>query len=576
MIHVIWDETRRAKVVAEGRNDWFRYVEEMLDCLGAAHGRLAPDRVAEACPGEGDVIFLPGDEVSPACGKALGEALARGCRVVGFATRGADDLFGLAPGKGGYTAPDFTYAGTLRLTEAAALPGLEPAPLPLFASVRAVVPRDARVLGTVEAGGTEYPGLTRRGGAYYFAFDLPQSVWSSTIGKPVLKPSNGFPVGRTPDTRILPLDYDTRIAYNDYYLYLLQAILYEAGTPLLHRLPPMADGQAPDLLLYCGGDDDACDPQITLDAFKAMNGVGLPYHVNLMPKGPDGNAFALDGKAAAQLRSPEREFSLHYDFVSGFDACDEAGYRRQFDRYLKEYGVSPVCQVAHCAGMMGWTEHYRYMAELGIRGDHFHGAEVDLEDPGNINAFNLYGFAFGTAFPAFVYDDAAHGNERIRFLNLPACYYEPRLRGAGDDATREKLRRCLEDAIAFGRPVQLFLHPHYVSGHMEKQEIVLGAVRELLGACEERGARVLKDTPDGVTLWWLDRADSRLEPGAADVTRVHSAARRGLIVRFPWVEGERFLVNGVPAATEERMLDGLRWRLVSLPGAGDYEIRREA
>ena len=193
MIHVIWDETRRAKVVAEGRNDWFRYVEEMLDCLGAAHGRLAPDRVAEACPGEGDVIFLPGDEVSPACGKALGEALARGCRVVGFATRGADDLFGLAPGKGGYTAPDFTYAGTLRLTEAAALPGLEPAPLPLFASVRAVVPRDARVLGTVEAGGTEYPGLTRRGGAYYFAFDLPQSVSVSYTHLIAAKPMPVFP-----------------------------------------------------------------------------------------------------------------------------------------------------------------------------------------------------------------------------------------------------------------------------------------------------------------------------------------------------------------------------------------------
>ena len=393
------------------------------------------------------------------------------------------------------------------------------------------------------------------------------------MGKPVSEGMHGFPLPRVPDTRVLPAEYDTSIAYNDFFLYLLQHILYNMGQPMLHRLPPKQNGTVPDFLLYFAGDDDACDKQVTLDAYRVMEQYGLPYHVNLMPAPPDGTGFTLPKEEYDRLKSIGGEFSLHFDFVDAYGGpMTPENFKKQFELYKKTYGDAPVSPVAHCLVTSGWTERYRYMADLGIKSDHFHGGEVDRDDPENINAFNLYGFTFGTAFPSFVFDDAEHYNKRIEFLNLPGAYYEPRLRGAEDEKTLQKIHRMVDDAAFFGRPAVMFMHPHYLSGHFEKTEVVFGAVQEALRYGEQQGYTVDFTTPDRLTLWWLARSRSTIEKLAQNRYRVEVNAEDGIVVKLPMQPGKQVMVNGAPAAAEEKTVDGLKWLMVPLTKKGQYEL----
>lgn len=562
------------------QNHWFCYLSELLTRLGVTGEPIGEALNGDRILGEDDVLFLDSGELPEELLPILTQGVDRGLTLIGFATRGVDRLFGIRSTDRVIPQPEgpFSQTGYFQLVGEGRewLPPPErDAALPVFAEVVTATARDSRIGGVVVCGGEEWPAFFQCGQAVYFAFDVTQTLWVGTQGKPVLGGSEQFPVGRVPDGRAVSLDYDTRTAFGDDYMLLFQSILAGKGYPMLHRLPPLPDGTIPDLLLYYGGDDDATDAvSVDLRASDIMAELGLPYHLNLM-QGPDGE-FLLSTEQFEQMEARGQTLALHYDLTAGLDAFSQENFGVQIKRYRHTYGQTPVVNVGHCLVNRGWAEHARYQAAYGIRGDNSRLAEID---PADINAFNLYGFGFGTAFPFFVYEDGAHGNVRLPFVDLPITYYEPRI-GEAYPTGRAQLHACLDSAVYFGRTINLFLHPHYLAGYEGyDSRMTQEALRDMLSYCACKGYRPYHCTPDDVCLWWHDRAASQLSAPQwrdGDMTfTLQVQGARGVIVKLPVGRigrGDRVLLDGQNACATEREIDGRLWRLLPVRGEGSHRI----
>ena len=659
-IYYLWDEQLRIDKNRRGENYWFAYITEILCKLGvggkaviaeelaagagrgeagagAGHGEVAAGAWrGEAGESAGAVRFGAGDVVFTGAGglpcgvqPALREGLARGMTLIGFGTAGADDLFGIKTA-GGLAQPDgeFSLAGYFKMREGmrrAYLPALDASQgrerepeqgLPVFSPVCACEPAGAEVVAdfALEGGGRALPALLRQGNAFYFAFDLAQTLLASAQGKPVYKSEMGLSWTRIADARITPPDYDTTVAYGDYYAYIIQSILYTLGQPMLHRLPPRADGGVPDLMVYYGGDEDAT-PRVSDRASEIMHGRGLPYHINLMPAGAGADAdagggvngggngsggsgggglwFATTLEEYDRIKSRGHELALHYDLTK----CEftRENFAEQYRAYLRQYGETSVSTVGHCLAHRGWVERGRYLESLGVLGDNVRCAEIAIED---INAFNLYGFAFGTSYPAFLYDDGAHGNRRLCFVDIPTTFYEPRVGGKYGDGP-EKIRKCLDGAAYFGRMVEFFMHPHYISdAYGYDFRMSHAALDEAARYIEEKGWNVIHGTPDMVCKFWHGRDKSAVTNcvanGGSICCRVDCQAEGGVIVKFP-ITGEsgaensnanagvatatetapapQASVDGQPAQAVVKEVDGLRWLMVPVTGIGGHILK---
>ncbi|MDD4774123.1 MAG: hypothetical protein PHZ09_11085 [Eubacteriales bacterium] len=546
-VYYLFDDTKRKDANEECRNYWYCYITELLDRLGVTAQQL-PD--ADRRFRKGDVLFTGPGALADADREHI--ARSKGLILIGLATQNADDLFGIRTGEI-IPQPDgeFSINGFFRMRDGAYLPvDRNDYPLPVVSPVTVVKTNGARTLAYIDFD----PGLTVFNGAYYFAFDLTQTLWTCSAGKPVYDGQNGFDIGRVCDTRIVPLDYDTEIAFCDRYLYIIQTIFARVGYPMIHRLPPMKDGAIPDLLLFFGGDDDATNGVMNLQASGIMHERGLPYHMNLMPD-INGN-FVTTPEEFEIIRSRGHELALHYDFVcrANRDRFIAAGFAEQLKLFADAFGVMPVSNVGHCLTQHGWAERCRYQADLGIMGDNSKLGEINPDD---INAFGLYGFAFGTAFPFFAYDDWAHDNKRLNFTELVINYYEPRL-PEDDPEALEKLRRCLDDAARHGRTINYFLHPHYITGLYGTNQQVMASLDETRSYCDSRNYKVLTCGPDSLCLWWHARSVSSVIGTPAGFT-VYAAA--DIIIRIPG-QGKRVTVNGVETECPVKHIDGLDWTML--------------
>ena len=581
-IYYLWDERRRIEKNKRGENDWFCYITEMLTRLGVAGCAISAEELEDAALGAGDALFAGAGEPPLSAAPALREALARGMTLVGFETAGIDDLFGIKKAER-IAQPDGEYGltGYFKIREDAQseyLPVPESAPpLPVFAPVGIYETAGAEIIADIITAERSFPVFFKHSNAYYFAFDLAQTLWVGAQGKPVAEKAPGFSVGRLPMARVTPLDYNTEIAYGDYYLYILQNILAGLGYAMLHRLPPAAGGKIPDLVLYYAGDEDACDPSISADAAAAMAKRGLPYHINLMPFGENMD-FRLSPGQFDKLRENGCELDMHYNMTENYEWCAfaEKNFRRQYRSYLRHFGVPSVSVVGHCLAHEGWAERMRYLEGIGIRGDFGRTAEYD---PADINAFNQYGFAFGTSFPSFAYDGAMHGNRKIELVEAPIAYYEPRI-GEKYPNGADKIHRCIDSAAYFGRMINLFTHPHYLtdlSGY--DSSMTKAALDEALGYIKEKGLHAVHSAPDKICNFWHGRGKSKitncLRREDSVSCRVECCAEEGLVVRFPEKKeraGESVAVDGQPVEPVYKTVDGIRWLMVPVMGIGGHII----
>lgn len=548
-VYYLFDDSKHKAANESGRNYWYCYITELFDRLGISAQKITKTDISFQ---KGDVLFTGPDHLCEEDRKKI--ALCKGLILIGFATQNADDIFdidteGFIPQQDN----DFTISGMFIMKTDSVLPVDRYAyPLPVVSPVTVVKTRDAQILAYIG----NNPGLTKHNSAYYFTFDLTQTLWTCSAGKPVYEGKSGFNIGRVCDTRIVPLEYDTTIAFCDHYLYIIQTILAGTGYPMIHRLPPMEDGTIPDLLLFFGGDDDATSGAMNLEASRIMYERNLPYHMNLMP---DINGrFVTMPEEFQLIRSRGHELAFHYDFAyrQNRDQFTASGFYEQLKLFTNAFGILPICNVGHCLAHHGWAERCRYQADLGIKGDNSRLGEIDPKD---INGFGLYGFAFGTAFPFFSYDDQGHSNKRLNFTELVINYYEPRL-PENDEKSLCKLHRCLDDAARYGRTINYFMHPHYITEWYGSNKSVLAAIDETFSYCSMKNYNVIKYGPDRLCLWWHDRSASSITGGINSFT-VNAAA--DLIIRIPG-QYQQVSINGMNTECQKKKIDGLDWLLLKV------------
>ena len=591
-IYYLVDPLLQAQKNKRGETHYPAYIPEILSRLGVPFCAWHPN--SPAFFAKGDVLLTGKDTLSPETVSKLSESVKKGLTLIGFSTGGSESLFGINTEKTiNQPNGEFSLTGYFAIDPSVKkfymnVPEDQPK-LPVFSPVVQIRTAKAEILGNIQANGESYAGFLRyrdENGteAFYFAFDLPQTLLISAQGKPVTEPADGWSVGRLPMARVTPLDYNTEIAYGDYYLYILQNIFADLGYAMLHRLPLSENGKVPDFALYYAGDEDACDPAISTDAAAFMAGRGLPYHINLMPFG-ENMEFRLSPAQFDELRKNGCELALHYDMTGNsgkYYIFSEENFRRQYRAYLQHFGVPSISTVGHCLTHNGWAERMRFLEKIGVRGDFERCGEYD---PVDINAFDKYGFAFGTAFPSFPYDDAEHNNRKIDLAEAPIAYYEPRIGEKYPDGA-DRIARCLEYASYFGRMINLFTHPHYLtdlSGY--NSAMTKAALDRTLAYIKEKGKDVIHSAPDRICEFWRGRSRSSVlsvlsvisETSGFENTQNYYVASEceALIVRIPVDDCNSVLklsIDKNDTAPVYKNVDGRLWLMAPVIGIGGHII----
>ena len=332
----IYDDALRLAANAEGENYWYCYVAEILDTLGA---RADPVRPAALAGGKdslsGRRVLIMGDcdasLLQQGAQAVLRDWVASGGIVIGFKTTGLDDLFGIASAEvPDIQAEPYTIAGWMSLNgedEASGLlEGRLPATLcPIMSPFRHISLKEAVGLSELAAADPQKsacprsldepsPAVTRRdlvaGRAYYFAFNLPQAVWTYRRGRPVTEDVDGDGYLRISDAIIVPSGAVSTVPCADMLLLILENIIARAGVPFIHQLPPMR-GSVPDAVFHYGGDDEARDG-LQAKMSELMKSLGLPYHINVMLRG---GRFHFTDEDRALYEKNGHEFSLHCSII---------------------------------------------------------------------------------------------------------------------------------------------------------------------------------------------------------------------------------------------------------------------
>ena len=283
--------------------------------------------------------------------------------------------------------------------------------------------------------------------------------------------------------------------------------------------------------------------------------------VLLAPHGGELGGFALLRGSADQIAS------LQFD--EEFD--------RQVKLYVECFGKLPVCANTHCLRASGWADTARFGARRGLLGEN---SLIHHRVP-PMNPTNLFGAPFGTMYPFFVYDDAAHGNERLVFVSVPIGFYEPG-GAAGEEShplfgketfREDEYRRVTELACRYGWTLNLFIHPMSFLSKQYRTRETLQCMRDRVN---ELGARAVWHGTDAVTLWWHARAGTRLEcrPGKREFTAAVAHAG-GVLVRFldtGLPAGAFFTLDGRPLAAQRRSRLGRDWLYVLVP-QGEHTLK---
>lgn len=526
-VRFLHDPALRQAAHARGENYWFAYIREVADQMGLSAQPLPRSELSPGGLEATRVLFLPAleaEELSPPERAALEGWVRAGGTLIGFATRGLDDLFGVNT-VGGFDQPEdpWSCAALAVLTDGELARPLycreiPQAPLPLFSPV-CVVSGGERELARLHATDGDDLGAPAvslrevgRGRACYFAFDLCRTLWALHQGRPIHTDRDGDGYLRMSDAIVIrPFRID--VPYADLLLLLLRNVVALADVPFIYPLPPTEGGDVPDALFYWGGDDEgAAGTQVF--ASDWMRAQGLPYHFNIMPR-PDGT-FSLSKGEFDHIKANGHETSLHFNFIDGHEhpyPFTEADIRCQVDWYEEAFGETPVCSVFHWCLWHGWSEPARWMADCGIQADN---SRIHCGSP-PINPTNLVGYSFGGAFPFWYWSDHRDGNRRLDFISEQITAYEcGYIAGQGPEFSQ--LHRAVRDAAYYHFTMDFFFHPVNVTNRPECRE----AIAETLRYTQELGLRVLHMGNDELNHWWRARSAARIEEDADGRARVVS------------------------------------------------------
>jgi len=508
---------------AEGRNYWFAYIEETLSLLGvcARPIPLAACSDAEALSQVGVLVLgdFPASCLPAGASRALGEWVARGGVLIGFGTEGLDSLFGVAEvgrvpqARGPFSISGYFELGRSPLTEDCRIPIALKQKLLILSPIRLLRRSDSEELarlflcdeGSPDSGDraheTQSPATTHRrlgaGHAFYFAFNAAQTLWAIQQGRPVDADYDGDGYLRISDACVLGAN-SLEVPYADCLHFLLANLIGRRPVPMIHQVPPRAGRVAPALLFF-GGDDEG-EPHNQVIASDFMASRGLPYHINAMPVG---SGFAFGPEERARIEANGHEIALHYNFIDGFEhpcGFTRDDVARQARLFRDTFGRDSVCGVMHWCRWTGWAEPARWIRECGGLADNSY---ANWTSP-PLNPINTMGFAFGSAFPRFFWDDAEHGNDRIDLVELPWVGYELGYENA--DFHPEKIRAALNLACRYRLTFNFFWHPVYVAQYPACRRAINELVRIMVGMMIEQNVLPVLMGPDQLCRWWRARS----------------------------------------------------------------------
>ncbi|MBU0610775.1 MAG: hypothetical protein KKI08_23015, partial [Armatimonadetes bacterium] len=380
---IYFDDDLRVAANQAGANYWHVYTREICMQMGLMFRELSRSQLGADELVRYRVLILPdlpAKYLKPDEKAVLAEWVAGGGLLIGFATGGLGELFGVTV-EDELPQPDdaFTPAATLRFVDAelarpVMFPGDEDLPGLIVSAVKLLAPglgvRELARLLTLNGRDLGRPAITLRevgeGQAVYFCFNVAQTVWALHHGRPIEDDYDGDGKLRFSDGMITR-PFTTRVPYADMLVYLLRNLIARRGLPFVHALPPTPAGDIPDCLFHYGGDDE-CQPDNQLLASGVMKELGLGYHVNIMPN-PQGE-FAMSQAEYDQLKANGHEPSLHLNFIDGVEhPCrfTRAQVQQQVDWYVAAFGELPVCTVFHWVTWHGWTEIAEWLAGAGVK-----------------------------------------------------------------------------------------------------------------------------------------------------------------------------------------------------------------
>ncbi|HIE26518.1 TPA: hypothetical protein EYP66_04460 [Candidatus Poribacteria bacterium] len=601
----IYDADLRIEANRQGKNYWYEYIKEMNEQLGLRAEEMSRNSLEDAATlNEVNILFI-GDlteaQITETMKSNLDAWVKSGGVLIGFGTEGLDEIFGnscdsITP----QTESDYTISGYFDLrsdpltTDVHSYlhpePKTEGAPrfhreqseqkLIIFSNIRNISPGNsteiARLYGIDETD-TGYAAITKRdyhnGHAYYFAFNVPQTIWVLHQGIPITHDRDGDGYYRTGDLIAIG-DNEREVLYADEILFLIQNMLAQKPQPLIYQMPPKAcpergerDDQIPDALFYWGGDDEAA-AGTQVWASNWMKEKGLPYHINIMPN-RDGK-FAMTAEEAKAILANGHECSLHYNFWDNFNhpcGFTESDVRAQAEAFYQTFGFRHVCSVNHCVRWSGWAEPAKWMRAVGGRADN---SFIHHPLP-PMNPANRLGFVFGTSYPFYFYDNYIGENRKIDFLEEPITAYEVGY-SSSETTDFDSVHKVIDIAAKYHLVMDMFYHPVNIYRHPACRE----AIEEALRYIDSKGIIAVHKGNDGLWEWWDKRSRSQIaDVTVSDETVSFTAvceSDEGMIVKVPLNTSEHSVMrDGRGTSFKNRFEFGRNWLYVIVP-KGKHKI----
>lgn len=594
MLGIVLDSATHLASNGQGKNYWELYLREIAHHLGLTPIPLSPSDLEQIPPQVTGLLLgaQSANHLSSGAKQALAGWVNAGGVLVAFATQGLDDLFGIrSEGVDSQPVDEFTISAYFELRVHPLTREVHPF---LFIEQRLIVLSDVVLLEQVESQeiahlySDEHVDLNRplitwrrvgAGAAGYFGFDVAKTIWLLHQGKPLPRIPEGERLLRTPGLQVIGRN-STKIAYADEILLLIQNMLAFRPLPFISQLPPK-DGHVPDALFYFSGDEYTGPVELSLEASNFMASLGLPYHINIASE-----LHPMTQEQWQVIQDNGHEVSC-YIWVKQGDRqfLNAQVIQAQSDSLFARFGTRPGSVLIGSTQWSGGVEPARWLAAAGASADNtFVGSHMDDWHPLMNGPF--FGFANGTAFPFYFYDDAEHGNARIEILEQPIAGYELGHRASLADTNtggRESDTLAFEDvhfavdmAIRYHMAVNIFYHPYYIVNWPHCR----AAIQEMLRYIEYRQATFVFMGNNRVAEWWKARRQS----STGDLAIAKSSI--AFSTKSAWPDGIVVKVQVMPATVTQVSCDdapvrfqiqdefGGSWLYLAI-AAGEHQIRIE-
>ncbi|MBM3235054.1 hypothetical protein FJZ31_02020 [Candidatus Poribacteria bacterium] len=582
----IYDADLRIEANRQGKNYWYEYIKEINEQLGLRAMEMSRNSLEDSdVLGKVSILFI-GDltkaQITDTMKSNLDSWVKSGGVLIGFGTEGLDEIFGNScDSTTRQPENDYAISGYFDLKPDSLTTHIHSYLHPeqkliIFSNIRNLSPKNsteiARLYG-VDGTDTGYAAITKRdyhnGHTYYFAFNVPQTLWVLHQGIPITYDRDGDGYYRTGDLIAIG-NNEREVLYADEILFLIQNMLAQKPQPLIYQMPPKnnplapfskGDNQIPDALFYWGGDDEAA-AGTQVWASNWMKEKGLPYHINIMPN-KEGK-FAMTVEEAKAVLANGHECSLHYNFWDNFKhpcGFTESDVRAQAEAFYETFGFRHVCSVNHCVRWSGWVEPAKWMRAVGGRADN---SFIHHPLP-PMNPANRLGFVFGTCYPFYFYDNYLYENKKIDFLEEPITAYEVGY-SSSETTDFDLVHKVIDIAAKYHLVMDMFYHPV----NIYRIPACRAAIEETLRYIESRGIIAVHKGNDGLWEWWDKRSRSQITDVIVSDTTVSFTAccesDEGMIVKVPISASVNSVIcDGQGASFKSRFEFGKNWLYLVVP-----------